>query len=74
MNFNPFSWHILSSLMKLPQLILLSSFTVLMGMSGLTNARSIVIGYQTNIEPAKVAQADGVYDKAIGQKAGLAFI
>ncbi|AYO56164.1 taurine ABC transporter substrate-binding protein [Acinetobacter wuhouensis] len=54
--------------MKLQQLILLSSFTVLLGMSGLTNARPIVIGYQTNIEPAKVAQADGVYDKAIGQK------
>lgn len=31
-------------------------------------AKNIVIGYQTNVEPAKVAQADGVYDRSIGQK------
>jgi taurine transport system substrate-binding protein len=36
--------------------------------AGLTHAEDAVrIGYQTIIEPAKVAQADGVYDKAIGR-------
>jgi len=32
-------------------------------------ADAIRIGYQTTIDPAKVAQADGVYDKAFGQQA-----
>lgn len=27
---------------------------------------TVRIGYQTNLDPAKVAQADGIYDKAIG--------
>jgi taurine transport system substrate-binding protein len=36
--------------------------------AGLAHAEDAVrIGYQTIIEPAKVAQADGVYDKAIGR-------
>ena len=54
--------------MKFQQLILLCSAISLYSYSGLANARPIVIGYQTNIEPAKVAQADGVYDKVIGEK------
>jgi taurine transport system substrate-binding protein len=29
---------------------------------------TVRIGYQTVIDPAKVAQADGIYDKAIGKK------
>jgi len=32
-------------------------------------ADAIRIGYQTNVDPAKVEQADGVYDKAFGTKA-----
>ncbi|WP_437879808.1 taurine ABC transporter substrate-binding protein [Pseudomonas sp. LRF_L74] len=32
------------------------------------NADDIVIGYQTGVDPSKVAQADGAYEKAIGQK------
>jgi taurine transport system substrate-binding protein len=32
-------------------------------------ADAIRIGYQTNVDPAKVAQADGVYDKAFGRPA-----
>ncbi len=32
------------------------------------NAADIVIGYQTGVAPSKVAQADGSYEKAIGQK------
>jgi taurine transport system substrate-binding protein len=31
-------------------------------------AEGIVIAYQTGVDPAKVAQADGAYEKAIGQK------
>lgn len=31
-------------------------------------AADIVIGYQTGVDPSKVAQADGAYDKAIGEK------
>lgn len=54
--------------MKFQQLILLCSSLAMFSYSGWVNARPIVIGYQTNIEPAKVAQADGVYDKVIGEK------
>jgi taurine transport system substrate-binding protein len=32
-------------------------------------ADAIRIGYQTNVDPAKVEQADGVYDKAFGRAA-----
>jgi taurine transport system substrate-binding protein len=32
-------------------------------------ADAIRIGYQTNVDPAKVEQADGVYDKAFGRPA-----
>lgn len=53
--------------MKLTQIILQSAVICLLANS-LAVARPIVIGYQTNIEPAKVAQADGVYDKVIGEK------
>ena len=31
-------------------------------------ADPIVIGYQTGVDPSKVAQADGAYEKAIGEK------
>ncbi len=34
-----------------------------------TGRRPIRIGYQTNVDPAKVDQADGVYDKAFGRAA-----
>ncbi|MBJ9954172.1 MULTISPECIES: taurine ABC transporter substrate-binding protein [unclassified Acinetobacter] len=54
--------------MKFQQLVLLCSSLAVFSSSGWVNARPIVIGYQTNIEPAKVAQADGVYDKVIGEK------
>ena len=32
-------------------------------------AEAVRIGYQTNVDPAKVDQADGVYDKAFGRPA-----
>lgn len=32
------------------------------------HAADIVIGYQTGVDPSKVAQADGAYEKAIGEK------
>lgn len=32
------------------------------------HAADIVIAYQTGVDPSKVAQADGAYEKAIGQK------
>lgn len=41
---------------------------LLFGSSAMAAAKAIVVGYQTNVEPAKVAQADGVYDKVIGEK------
>lgn len=31
-------------------------------------AASLTVGYQTGIDPSKVPQADGVYEKAIGEK------
>jgi len=34
---------------------------------GQASAAELVIGYQTGVDPAKVAQADGLYEKAIGQ-------
>jgi taurine transport system substrate-binding protein len=42
---------------------------LMQGWAGLANAAdTITIGYQTTIDPAKVAQADGLYEKAIGRK------
>ncbi|MET0124827.1 MAG: taurine ABC transporter substrate-binding protein, partial [Pseudomonas caspiana] len=32
------------------------------------HAADIVIAYQTGVDPSKVAQADGAYEKAIGEK------
>ena len=40
----------------------------LLGISLAQAEDTVRIGYQTIIEPAKVAQADGLYDKAIGRK------
>ena len=37
-------------------------------MQSYAQAEDIVIAYQTGVDPAKVAQADGAYEKAIGQK------
>ena len=32
------------------------------------HAANLTIGYQTGIDPSKVPQADGLYEKTIGQK------
>ena len=32
------------------------------------NAADLTVGYQTGIDPSKVPQADGLYEKAIGEK------
>ncbi len=53
--------------MKFSQIVLQSIIFLFLTYS-LAEARPIVVGYQTNIEPAKVAQADGIYDKTIGEK------
>jgi len=37
-------------------------------LAGQALAADLVIGYQTGVDPSKVAQADGLYKKAIGQK------
>nr|WP_145002251.1 taurine ABC transporter substrate-binding protein [Pseudomonas psychrotolerans] len=37
-------------------------------LAGQATAEELVIGYQTGVDPSKVAQADGLYEKAIGQK------
>ena len=32
------------------------------------NAADLTVGYQTGVDPSKVPQADGLYEKAIGEK------
>lgn len=41
---------------------------VVAGLSIAAQAQDIVIGYQTGIDPSKVPQANGGYEKAIGEK------
>lgn len=41
---------------------------VVSGLSSAAQADDLIIGYQTGIDPTKVAQFDGTYDKALGQK------
>ena len=48
--------------------MLLAISTALWGQSSFAASKAVVIGYQTNVEPAKVAQADGAYEREIGQK------
>jgi len=45
-------------------LALASSFTS----AALAAEKTVVIGYQTDIEPSKIAQAEGLYEKASGYK------
>eukprot|EP01034_Spumella_vulgaris_P044809 gene44809-55761_t len=33
-----------------------------------SGAANLTIGYQTGIDPSKVPQADGLYEKTIGEK------
>lgn len=54
--------------MNYQTLFVLSSAVLCMFGNSTVMAKNIVIGYQTNVEPSKVAQVDGVYDKEIGQK------
>lgn len=48
--------------------VLLAISAALWGQSSFAASKAVVIGYQTNVEPAKVAQADGAYEREIGQK------
>ena len=41
---------------------------IVSGLSSAAQADDLIIGYQTGIDPTKVAQFDGTYDKALGQK------
>ncbi|CAN7148810.1 taurine ABC transporter substrate-binding protein [Pseudomonas sp. LjRoot71] len=41
---------------------------IVSGLSTAAQADDLIIGYQTGIDPTKVAQFDGTYDKALGQK------
>ncbi|KAA0950406.1 taurine ABC transporter substrate-binding protein [Pseudomonas sp. ANT_H14] len=41
---------------------------VLLALSFSVQAANLTIGYQTGIDPSKVPQADGLYEKAIGEK------
>lgn len=50
------------------QLLSCAYALILFGYSGFVAAKTVVIGYQTNVEPAKVAQVDGAYEREIGQK------
>lgn len=50
---------------------LIKSLVLAVGMAALAGQASavdLVVGYQTGVDPSKVAQADGLYDKAVGQK------
>lgn len=43
--------------------------TLALGIAGTAQAAdAITIGYQTTVDPAKVAQADGLYEKAVGRR------
>lgn len=50
------------------RLLLISCALLVSEQSSFATTKAVVIGYQTNVEPAKVAQADGVYEREIGQK------
>lgn len=54
--------------MKIRTLFFSAAALVLLDSQSWATAKAIVVGYQSNVEPAKVAQADGVYDQAIGEK------
>ncbi|MCE5363460.1 taurine ABC transporter substrate-binding protein [Pseudomonas anguilliseptica] len=41
---------------------------IVSGLSTAAQADDLIIGYQTGIDPTKVTQFDGTYDKALGQK------
>lgn len=41
---------------------------IVSGLSTAAQADDLIIGYQTGIDPTKVAQFDGTYDKALGHK------
>lgn len=50
---------------------LIKSLVLAIGVAALAGqalAADLVVGYQTGVDPSKVAQADGLYDKALGQK------
>jgi len=55
--------------MKLPTSVRLLAFgAALLAAAGAYAEDPVKIAYQTTVEPAKVAQADGLYEKATGQK------
>ncbi|MDH1263455.1 taurine ABC transporter substrate-binding protein [Pseudomonas sp. GD03944] len=51
-----------------PFLRRLLAAVVVAGLSAAAQADDLIIGYQTGIDPTKIPQADGTYDKALGQK------
>lgn len=53
---------------KLPTLRQLFVATLLAGLTWTAQAADLTIGYQTGVDPSKVPQADGEYEKATGQK------
>lgn len=53
---------------KLPSLRQLFVATLLAGLTWTAQAADLTIGYQTGVDPSKVPQADGEYEKATGQK------
>ena len=52
----------------LPALRQLFVATLLAGAAFMAQAADLTIGYQTGVDPSKVPQADGTYEKATGQK------
>lgn len=53
---------------KSPSLRHLFIATLLAGFTWTAQAADLTVGYQTGIDPSKVPQADGSYEKATGQK------
>lgn len=51
--------------MNIHRLLLLTSTLFICVQGNQAQAKAVVIGYQTNVEPAKVAQVDGAYERAL---------
>lgn len=54
--------------MALPFALRLFTTLALTGLTLVSQATELTVGYQTGVDPSKVPQADGAYEQALGQK------
>ena len=54
--------------MKAPRPLALFTALALSGLTLVSHAAGLTVGYQTGIDPSKVPQADGAYERAISEK------